>query len=223
MYVARVKLISVLPIRNASYALKVLIFSTDNTTVCQKSNLMKLQWDPLSLRMKKLQFFESFVKIYPAYLTSSKTGMAVEISSIVNFGANCKCDNPLIWQIPSQAFFSLLWAHRIVRFWVPVHVDLQVKVSADVAARESAVNRCPAAYPRLVDDSRAYFFVPVFMRVSKIAENLPLALSYPSVCKSALCLSVSPHGRTRLSLDGFSWNLVFDYFWKVYPKKFRLH
>jgi hypothetical protein len=27
-------------------------------------------------------------------------------------------------------------------------------------------------------------------------------------------MSVCPHGRTRLPLDGFSWNLIFEYFWK---------
>ena len=26
--------------------------------------------------------------------------------------------------------------------------------------------------------------------------------------------SIYPHGTTRLPLDGFSWNLIFDYFWK---------
>jgi hypothetical protein len=27
-----------------------------------------------------------------------------------------------------------------------------------------------------------------------------------------VCLSVRPHGTTRLPLDGFSWNLIFEYF-----------
>ena len=31
-----------------------------------------------------------------------------------------------------------------------------------------------------------------------------------SVCPSAL-----PHGKTRLPLDGFSWNLIFEYFSKI--------
>jgi hypothetical protein len=34
------------------------------------------------------------------------------------------------------------------------------------------------------------------------------------------CLSVRPHGKTRLPLDGFSWNLVFEYFSK-YVKNFK--
>jgi len=29
------------------------------------------------------------------------------------------------------------------------------------------------------------------------------------------CLFVCPHGTKRLPLDGFSWNLLFDYFWKI--------
>ena len=28
-------------------------------------------------------------------------------------------------------------------------------------------------------------------------------------------MSVRPHGTTRLSLDGFSSNLIFKYFWKI--------
>lgn len=74
----------------------------------------------------------------------NKTRMAVEVSSIVHFGANCKCDDPLIWQIPSRALFPLLLAYRIVRFWVSGYVGLQVKEFADAAARESAVTEWPA-------------------------------------------------------------------------------
>jgi hypothetical protein len=35
-----------------------------------------------------------------------------------------------------------------------------------------------------------------------------------SVCLS-VCLAVWPHETTRLPLDGFSWNLIFDYFLKM--------
>jgi len=30
------------------------------------------------------------------------------------------------------------------------------------------------------------------------------------------CTSVCPHGITRLPLDGFTWNLIFEYFSKIY-------
>jgi len=33
--------------------------------------------------------------------------------------------------------------------------------------------------------------------------------------KSPVCPSIRPHGTTRLSLDGFSWNLIFEYFPKI--------
>jgi hypothetical protein len=53
-------------------------------------------------------------------------------------------------------------------------------------------------------------YVPVVLRlfrcVRKICEKRLLASS---------CLSVRPHGTTRLPLDGFSWNLVFEYFSKI--------
>ena len=31
----------------------------------------------------------------------------------------------------------------------------------------------------------------------------------------SVCPSVCPHGRTRLLLDGFSWNLIYEYFTKI--------
>ena len=34
-------------------------------------------------------------------------------------------------------------------------------------------------------------------------------------CKYCICLSVLPHGTTRPPLDGFSWNLTFEYFAKI--------
>jgi hypothetical protein len=35
------------------------------------------------------------------------------------------------------------------------------------------------------------------------------------------CLSVRPHGTTRLPLDGFSWNLIFEYFSKIFLENLR--
>jgi len=46
----------------------------------------------------------------------------------------------------------------------------------------------------------------VFSRVGKIAKKLLLVSSCPSVC---------PHVTTRLALDRFSWNLMFEYFSKI--------
>ena len=37
------------------------------------------------------------------------------------------------------------------------------------------------------------------------------------------CLSVFPHETTRLPLDGFSWNLVFEYFSKKVLRNFTFH
>ena len=37
-----------------------------------------------------------------------------------------------------------------------------------------------------------------------------------------VCLSVRPHWTTRLSLDGFSWNLIFEYFLKIYRENWSL-
>jgi len=35
------------------------------------------------------------------------------------------------------------------------------------------------------------------------------------------CLSVCPHGTTRLPLDGFSWNLIFEDFSKICWERFK--
>jgi len=51
--------LSVLLIRAVSDDLEVLSFRTDTTTGCQTSKLVRPQWDPLSLQMKILRFFES--------------------------------------------------------------------------------------------------------------------------------------------------------------------
>jgi len=45
--------------------------------------------------------------------------------------------------------------------------------------------------------------IQVFMRFRKICEERLLASS---------CLSVRPNGTTRPPLDGFSWNLIFEFF-----------
>jgi hypothetical protein len=37
------------------------------------------------------------------------------------------------------------------------------------------------------------------------------------------CLSVRAHGTTRLPLDGISWNLTLDYFFKILSRKFEFH
>ena len=42
-------------------------------------------------------------------------------------------------------------------------MGLQGKEFADIAAKESAVKGCPAAYPRHGDDPKAFFFVLIFM------------------------------------------------------------
>jgi hypothetical protein len=47
-----------------------------------------------------------------------------------------------------------------------------------------------------------FYEIYVFRRFRKIAKSESLSSS---------CLSVRPHGTTRLPLDGFLWNLIFEY------------
>jgi len=48
-----------------------------------------------------------------------------------------------------------------------------------------------------------------FRRVRKIAQKLTIS------AVASVCSSVRPHGTTRLPLDEFLWNLVFEYFSKI--------
>ena len=57
-----------------------------------------------------------------------------------------------------------------------------------------------------------------FCMSSQNFEKQLSASSYLSVS-----LSVHPHGTTRLTLDGFSRNLIFEYFSKICPEKFKYH
>jgi len=34
--------------------------------------------------------------------------------------------------------------------------------------------------------------------------------------------SMRPHGTTRLSLNGFLWNLIFEYFWNICVKEIHV-
>jgi hypothetical protein len=36
-------------------------------------------------------------------------------------------------------------------------------------------------------------------------------------------VTVLPYGTTRLPLDGYSWNLIFDYFFEILLRKFKFH
>ena len=60
-------------------------------------------------------------------------------------------------------------------------------------------------------DRREYVF---FKALSQNYEKQLLASSCVPVCPS-IRLSVCPHGTTRLPLDGYSWNLIFEYFSKI--------
>ena len=58
------------------------------------------------------------------------------------------------------------------------------------------------------------FGICFLRRFRKIAKKRLLAPS---------CLSVRPHGTTRLTMDGFSWNLIFEYFFENLSRKFDFH
>ena len=56
-----------------------------------------------------------------------------------------------------------------------------------------------------------------------LAKLRKATVSFVNVCLSVYRPSFRPHGATRYPLDGFSLNLMFEYFSKVCRKKIRFH
>ena len=54
----------------------------------------------------------------------------------------------------------------------------------------------------------------VFRRVRKIAKSKYITFVMLSVC---------PHGTTLLTMEGISWNLIFENFSKICRRKFKFH
>jgi len=53
-------------------------------------------------------------------------------------------------------------------------------------------------------------FLGVFTQLGKTTTNFVLS-ACPHVC-------VRPHETTMLPLNGFSWNWILEYFWKICPE-----
>ena len=52
------------------------------------------------------------------------------------------------------------------------------------------------------------------MFIGAFAKLQQVTISFVMSCRS-VCLYVCPHGTTQLPLDGFSWDLMFEYFLKM--------
>jgi hypothetical protein len=63
-------------------------------------------------------------------------------------------------------------------------------------------------------------FLGAFEKLRKITISFVMSVHLPA-CLS-VCPSFLPHGTTRLPLDGFALNLIFDYFWKICRENSRL-
>ena len=68
----------------------------------------------------------------------------------------------------------------------------------------------PSSFPSFTPSFIASFLGPFFYARSQNCEKRLLA----SICLS-VCRSVRPHGTTRLQREGFSLNLIFEYFPKI--------
>jgi hypothetical protein len=55
-------------------------------------------------------------------------------------------------------------------------------------------------------------FFGVFAKLQKAAINFVMSV----------CLSIHPHGMTQLTLDGFSWNYIFEYFFRKSFEKIQV-
>jgi hypothetical protein len=59
-------------------------------------------------------------------------------------------------------------------------------------------------------------FLGAFAKLRKVTMAFVTSPVCPSIGLSVcLSLCLCPHGTTQLPLDGFSWNLIFEYFWKI--------
>jgi hypothetical protein len=76
-------------------------------------------------------------------------------------------------------------------------VEMRAKIRTTYLPYTSRERCHYAKFPGLLRHSR---FLDTFPKLRKATINF---------------LSVCPHGTTRLPLDGFSWNLIFEYFSKI--------
>jgi hypothetical protein len=93
--------------------------------------------------------------------------------------------------------------------------------SAEVmsAARESLwkLSTC-IAYP----NGQLFWDMINSANIFKPREQILGALAKLWIKTNSFAPSVCPHGTTRLPLDGFSWNLIFEYFSKIFQEKSSL-
>jgi len=75
----------------------------------------------------------------------------------------------------------------------------------------------PAGSEQVLYPLPSYKTYSLHRYVHKIAKKQLLALSCLYVY-----LSISLHGKTQLRLDGFSWNLTFEYFFQKYVKEIQV-
>jgi hypothetical protein len=66
--------------------------------------------------------------------------------------------------------------------------------------------------------------IPNFVGTKRLITLIPVLkyLKWISTLRSILILFSSPHGTTRLPLDGFSWNLVFESFFRNTVEKIQV-
>jgi len=80
--------------------------------------------------------------------------------------------------------------------------------------------RCILTFPEYLlcmNISRALPFLGAFAKLRKATVSFVMSV------RQSVCPSICPHWINRLLLDGFSWNLIFEYFSNNLSRKFECH
>jgi hypothetical protein len=89
------------------------------------------------------------------------------------------------------------------------HLDALFSLLRSLWSKILSVFRC---YSSSASSRNLRGFVGAFAKLRKATINFVMSV----------CRSVCAHGTSRRSLDGFSWNLIFEYFLKICGENSRL-
>ena len=76
--------------------------------------------------------------------------------------------------------------------------------------------------PALLASDLNICLFPVFQFLGTFANWRKATICFAMCIRQSVYLSVRPHGKTRLPLDGFLWNLILNIFRKHLSRKFKV-
>jgi hypothetical protein len=117
---------------------------------------------------------------------------------------------------------SLMFTYDFWRIVLPSSFGHTVE---KVRLSETSAHVCQATLRDIPDDGHSTFLWNLWRYISRVhgvtSQNNWFLSAFATLRKATInfvvsvCLSVSPHGTTRFSLDVFSLNLIIEYFSKI--------